>query len=84
MMITEGCYPSPAIFNSLVHAYCKSGDYARAYKLLKKMPKCGCQLGYVVYNIFIGSICGIQEMPDMSVLELAGRRIRNCLIQGLY
>ncbi|KZV28214.1 hypothetical protein F511_20880 [Dorcoceras hygrometricum] len=63
MMITEGCYPSPKIFCSLVHAYCKSGDHAYAYKLLKKMENCGFKPGYVVYNIFIGNICGNEKIP---------------------
>lgn len=57
MMMTEGCYPNREMFNSLVHAYCKSRDYSYAYKLFKKMIKCGCQPGYLLYNIFIGSIC---------------------------
>ncbi|GFP80716.1 pentatricopeptide repeat-containing protein at1g06710 mitochondrial [Phtheirospermum japonicum] len=71
MMIAEGCYPSPKIFCSLVHAYCKSGDHSYAYKLLKKMVDCGYKPGYVVYNIFIGSICGNEGLPSMHLLELA-------------
>ncbi|CAN0923201.1 Pentatricopeptide repeat-containing protein At1g06710, mitochondrial [Linum grandiflorum] len=83
MMITEGCHPSPAIFNSLVDAYCKSGDYAYAYKLIKKMMECGCQPGYVVYNIFIGGICGNQELPEASALELAEKAYREMLDTGV-
>ncbi|KAF7151914.1 hypothetical protein RHSIM_Rhsim02G0073500 [Rhododendron simsii] len=71
MMLIEGCYPSPKIFNSLVHAYCKAGDYSYAYKLLNKMVNCGYQPGYVVYNILIGGICGNEELPGEGVLELA-------------
>lgn len=71
MMITEGCYPSHRLFKSLVHAYCRSGDYPYAYKLLKKMRDCGCQPGYVVYNILIGGICGNEKLPSSDALELA-------------
>ncbi|KAF5729321.1 pentatricopeptide repeat-containing protein [Tripterygium wilfordii] len=71
MMITEGCYPAPKIFNSLIHAYCKAGDYSYAYKVLKKMVTCGCQPGYVPYNILIGGICGNVELPSSDALELA-------------
>nr|GMD67703.1 pentatricopeptide repeat-containing protein At1g06710, mitochondrial [Ipomoea batatas] len=46
-------------------------DYSYAYKLLKKMDHCGCQPGYVVYNILIGGICGNEELPSKEMLELA-------------
>ncbi|CAI9761572.1 unnamed protein product [Fraxinus pennsylvanica] len=82
-MITEGCYPSPKIFNSLVHAYCKFGDYSHAYKLLKKMADCGYQPGYVVYNILIGSICGNEESPSPGVLELAEKAYSDMLDVGI-
>ncbi|CAN4078430.1 unnamed protein product [Withania somnifera] len=65
------CCPGQKIFNSLVHAYCRSRDYWFAYKLLKKMDGCGCQPGYVVYNILIGGICGTEELPSKELLELA-------------
>ncbi|KAF6171442.1 hypothetical protein GIB67_031768 [Kingdonia uniflora] len=71
MMINEGCYPTPSIFNSLLHAYCIAGDYACGYKLLNKMESCSCRPGYVPYNIFIGGVCGNNELPSSDVMELA-------------
>ncbi|KAJ0810458.1 putative tetratricopeptide-like helical domain superfamily [Helianthus annuus] len=71
MMIAEGCYPSPKIYNSLVHAYCKSGDFSYAYKLVKETGKYGVRPGHVIYNIFIGGICGKNEMPSDDNLNLA-------------
>ncbi|KAL6580882.1 hypothetical protein OROMI_006805 [Orobanche minor] len=83
MMIAEGCYPSPKIFCSLVHAYCKSGDHPYAYKLLKKMIDCGLKPGYVVYNILFGSICGNDVLPSMVVLELAEEAYSEMLAGGI-
>lgn len=83
MMIAEGCSPSPSMFNSLVHAYCISGDYSYAYKLLKKMADCGCRPGYVTYNILIGGICGNEELPSSSELELAEKAYTGMLDAGV-
>ncbi|KAM0001575.1 putative tetratricopeptide-like helical domain superfamily [Helianthus debilis subsp. tardiflorus] len=71
MMIAEGCYPSPKIYNSLVHAYCKSGDFSYAYKLVKETGKYCVRPCHVIYNIFIGGICGKNEMPSGDNLNLA-------------
>lgn len=70
MMMTEGCNPNPSLFNSLVHGYCNAGDYAYAYKLFNRMTTCGSPPGYVAYNIFIGSICGQEELPNAELLDL--------------
>ncbi|KAA8529205.1 hypothetical protein F0562_033996 [Nyssa sinensis] len=60
-----------------------SGDYSYAYKLLKKMVHCGCQPGYVVYNILIGGICGNEELPSSDVLELAEQAYSEMLDAGV-
>lgn len=83
MMITEGCYPCPKIFNSLVNAYCRSGDHTYAYKLLKKMASCGCPRGYVVYNILIGGICGNEELSSSDELDLAEKTYSQMLDAGV-
>ena len=69
--------------SSLVHAFCRSGDYSYACKLLKKMVKCSCQPGYVVYNILIGSICGNEELSSSDVLELAEKAYGEMLDAGV-
>ncbi|GJX55016.1 pentatricopeptide repeat-containing protein [Tanacetum coccineum] len=71
MMLAEGCYPSDKIFISLVHGYCKSGDFKYAYKLLKETRRYCVRPSPVLYNIFIGGICGTEEMPGVEKLELA-------------
>ncbi|EPS65531.1 hypothetical protein M569_09242 [Genlisea aurea] len=82
MMIAEGCFPDHKIFCSLVHAFCKSKDHSYAYKLFRKMEDSAIKPGYVVYNIFIGSICGCEEFPDSGNLELADRAYRDMLEAG--
>ncbi|XP_020592093.1 pentatricopeptide repeat-containing protein At1g06710, mitochondrial [Phalaenopsis equestris] len=82
MMIMEGCYPSPSLFNSLLHAYCTSGDYTYAYKLLKKMDRCGCRPGYVPYNIFIGGVCG-DGKASSAKMELAEKAYEEMLDVGV-
>uniref|UniRef100_A0A7N2MSZ0 Pentatricopeptide repeat-containing protein n=1 Tax=Quercus lobata TaxID=97700 RepID=A0A7N2MSZ0_QUELO len=48
---------------------------------------CGClrkrQLGYVVYNILIGGICGNEELPSSDVLELAEKAYGEMLDVGV-
>ncbi|KAF6142990.1 hypothetical protein GIB67_041058 [Kingdonia uniflora] len=83
MMINEGCYPSPSIFNSLLHAYCIAGEYAYGYKLLNKMESYGCRPGYVPYNIFIGGVCGNNELPSSNVMELAEKVYGEMLDAGM-
>ncbi|KAH9607905.1 hypothetical protein KSS87_000880, partial [Heliosperma pusillum] len=83
MMMDEGCYPNRRIFNSLVHAYCASGDYSYAYKLLKKMTDSDCKPCYLVYNILIGGICGKSELPSSVELELAEKAYTQMLNLGL-
>ncbi|XP_073297976.1 uncharacterized protein [Primulina huaijiensis] len=83
MMITEGCYPSPKIFCSLVYAYCKSGDHAYAYKLLKKMDDCDFKPGYLVYNILIGNICGTEKLPSPEVFDLAEKAYSEMVDSGI-
>ncbi|XP_048435969.1 pentatricopeptide repeat-containing protein At1g06710, mitochondrial-like [Pyrus x bretschneideri] len=83
MMITEGRIPSPQIFSSLVHAYCRSGDYSYAHKLLKKMVRCECQTGYVVYNILIDGICGNKELPSPNKLDLSEKAYGEMLDAGV-
>ncbi|KAK8585492.1 hypothetical protein V6N13_050471 [Hibiscus sabdariffa] len=82
MMITEGCYPTLAIFDSLVQAYCKSGDYSYAFELLNKIKKCGFRPGYVVYNKFIGGVCGKKELPSSDALELAEKAYSEMFAAG--
>ncbi|KAK9698361.1 hypothetical protein RND81_08G099000 [Saponaria officinalis] len=83
MMMDEGCYPNRRIFNSLVYAYCTSGDYSYAYKLLKKMADSDCRPGYLVYNILIGGICGKSELPSSAELELVEKVYAEMLDLGL-
>lgn len=82
MMIMEGCYPSPSLFNALLHAYCIAGDYTYAYKMLKKMDGCGCRPGYVSYNIFIGGVCGNGE-ANSALMELAEKVYEEMLDAGV-
>jgi pentatricopeptide repeat protein len=83
MMLNEGCSPNPGLFNSLVHAYYKSGDCNYAYKLMQRMISYGCKPGYVVYNIFIGSICGSNGLPGPGLMDLAERAYTEMLEKGI-
>ncbi|KAA8531355.1 hypothetical protein F0562_006064 [Nyssa sinensis] len=87
-----GYKPSKVTFNALIQDFALwvfeqkkagSGDYSYAYKLLKKMVNCGCQPGYVVYNILIGGICGNEELPSSNVLELAEQAYSEMLDAGV-
>ncbi|KAJ6677689.1 PENTATRICOPEPTIDE REPEAT-CONTAINING PROTEIN PET309 MITOCHONDRIAL [Salix viminalis] len=78
-MRASSCLPNVLTYRILL---CGSGDYAYAYKLLKKMVQCGCQPGYVVYNIFIGGICSNEE-PSKDALDLAEKAYGEMLEAGV-
>ncbi|KAK7852794.1 pentatricopeptide repeat-containing protein, partial [Quercus suber] len=88
-MRTSSCIPNVVTYRTLLcgclrkRQLGRSGDYSYAYKLLKKMVKCSCQPGYVVYNILIGSICGNEELPSSDVLELAEKAYGEMLDAGV-
>lgn len=71
MMMDEGCYFNRRIFNLFVYVYCILGDFFYVYKLLKKMEDCGCEFGYLVYNILIGGICSkvLLSLDDLELVE---------------
>ncbi|KAF2309433.1 hypothetical protein GH714_002426 [Hevea brasiliensis] len=85
-MRASSCIPNVVTYTILLCGCLRKkqlGDYSYAYKLLKKMVKCGYQPGYVVYNILIGGICGNEELPSMNVLELAEKAYGEMLDVGV-
>ncbi|KAH0992633.1 hypothetical protein GBA52_004116 [Prunus armeniaca] len=94
----EEFVPNTSLYTKMISGLCEAslfeeamdflnrmrlGDYFYAYKLLKKMVKCGCHPGYVVYNILIGGICGNEELPSSDMLDLAEKAYGEMLDAGV-
>ncbi|KAL0368655.1 UNVERIFIED_CONTAM: Pentatricopeptide repeat-containing protein, mitochondrial [Sesamum calycinum] len=88
MMEKEEAQPDTLIYTKMIMGLCEASLFEEAMEFLNRMRAsscvpnvvtykillCGClNKGKLVYNIFIGSVCGNEEIPSLDVLELAER-----------